>query len=117
MVAEPHKSLLSRTGRKSGPVIATDPLFRETELKLLPMLFQVLFYGRYLAGVRRTKSPVFVDIDNPGVLKADNHIWSMIAIDIGEAKRDWNQVVAVTVELWTYIHARFRGVATRKLTS
>jgi hypothetical protein len=76
---------------------------------------QVLFYGWYLAGVSRTKSPVFVDIDDPGVLKADNHIRSMVAIYIGEAERDRDQVVAVTIELWAYIHARFRGVATRKL--
>ena len=36
------------------------------------MLFQVLFHCLDLAGVRRAKSSLVVDIDDPGVLKVSS---------------------------------------------
>src|SRR5260370_35857546 len=76
--------------------------------KLLSMLLQVLFYGRYLIGVRRTKSPVLIDIDQTGVLKTKNHIWLVIPIHIHEREHDRDQIRAGVIELRPEIDAGLR---------
>src|SRR5450755_698677 len=82
------------TNPNRGPVIASAPFSHEREPKLWPMLFQVLFYSRYLVGVNRTKSPILIDIDQACVLKTQDHIWMMIAIHIHETQRDRDQIAA-----------------------
>src|SRR5712691_5858026 len=98
----------------TGPVIATGPLSRETESKLLSMLLQVAFDSRELVRGGWAKSPVFIDINQAGILKMQNHIWSMVAIHINETQCNRDQVIAISIELRAYINARFRCIAAGK---
>jgi hypothetical protein len=100
---------------QTGPVAMTGPVSRETEPKLLSMLFQVLFHGRYLVGVSRTKPPVLIDINEASVLKTNNHIWSVIPIHIHETQRDRDQSITITIKLWPNVDTGFRGIATWKI--
>lgn len=79
------------------------PLSRETQSKLLSVLLQVALDGRELVWVSRTKSPVLIDIDQARVLKMKNHIGMMVTIHINETQRDWDQVIAIPIELWPAI--------------
>src|SRR5260221_3755743 len=99
---------------KKGPVIATGPFSRETELKLLPMPLQVALDGRKLVRVGRAKSPVFIDIDQARILKMQNHIWVMIAIHVHETQRDRDQIIAVAIELWSDVDTGFGSISTWK---
>ncbi len=79
------------------------------------MLFQVLFHCLDLAGIRRTKSSLVVDVDNIGILKMENHIGVMVAGDIHETECYRDEILTIPVELRPDIDARFRCVATWKL--
>jgi hypothetical protein len=79
------------------------------------MPLQILFHSLYLGRCRRAKSSLIVDIDDTCILKADNHIWMMIAIDISKAERDRDEILACAIELRPCVDARFRHIPTRKI--
>ena len=78
------------------------------------MLLQVLLHGLYFIGGRRAKTSTVVDIDDISILEMDNHIGAMVAVDIHETECHRDELLAVPVELWADIDARFRGIAARK---
>src|ERR1700680_4276122 len=73
-------------------------VFAASVLPLLPVLLQVLLYRLYLVGVSRAKPSLVVDIDDTGILKADDHIGMMVAIDINEGECDRNEFLTAAVE-------------------
>src|SRR6266567_2452779 len=77
--------------------------------------FQVLLHGLQLAGSRRAKSPLRVDVHDLRLLKMDDHIRLMVALHIDETQRDRDQVIAIAIELRADEDTGFGSVSTREL--
>lgn len=64
------------------------------------MPLQIVLDSLDLTGGGRTESPVLVAINQELVLNVQNHIRVVVAVDIHERERDWDQIRAGIIELW-----------------
>lgn len=88
---------------------------RDTPLKLLSVLLQVVLYSMEFVGSRRAKPPIRIDIHDTCLLKMKNHIRLMIAVHINETQCDRDQVIAIPIELRPDIDTRMRPIPAWKL--
>ena len=98
MSCEPHfytrSSALSSATSKRGASHRNWPPFRDREA--IASAVSGTFHCLDLAGVRRAKPSLVVDIDNPGILEVQSHIRSMSAIRVNETERDGENLRART---------------------
>jgi len=79
------------------------------------MLLQVAFDCMKFVWSGRTKPSLVIDKDELRVLKMDNHVRSMIAIDINKIKRHRDQIGIGPIQLRAEVDVSLRAIATGKL--
>ena len=81
------------------------------------MLLQVTLYSMELVWGSRSKPSLVIDKDELRVLKMDEHVRSMVAIDIHKAECHRDQIGIGAIQLRAEVDAGLRAIAAGELYS